>query len=127
MFFFSLLFFSLPWAGFNPKGDLAGNVQVHGLTYEAEPDEKISFARDASFMCDMCHGIRSVARVDKEGRGTRLRMILRNHNELSGEGMRRRGQTRKESNDREGLGSSLRLEPRHERRTRDLGVHLRQN
>lgn len=64
------------WAG--PIGDdeLAGDVQVHGLTYETEPDEEICSGGDALSVCNLRHGIRGVARVDKKGRSARLRMIL---------------------------------------------------
>lgn len=72
------------WAG--PIGDnnLAGDVQVHGLTYETEPDEEICSGRDALSVCNLRHGIRGVARVDKKGRSARFWMILRRHNELLG-------------------------------------------
>lgn len=65
------------WAG--PIGDdhLAGNVQVHGLTYETEPDEEICSGGDALSVCNLRHGIRGVARVDKKGRSARFWMILR--------------------------------------------------
>jgi hypothetical protein len=65
------------WAG--PIGDdhLAGNVQVHGLTDETEPDEEICSGGDALSVCNLRHGIRGVARVDEKGRSARFWMILR--------------------------------------------------
>lgn len=65
------------WAGPIGDDDLAGNVQVHRLTYETEPDEEIFSGGDALSICNMRHGIRGVARVDKKGRSARFWMILR--------------------------------------------------
>lgn len=65
------------WAGPIGEDDLAGNVQVHRLTYETEPDEEICSGGDALSVCNMRHGIRGVARVDQKGRSARFWMILR--------------------------------------------------
>lgn len=65
------------WAGPIGEDDLAGDVQVHGLTYETEPDEEICSGGDALSVCNLRHGIRGVAWVDKKGRSARFWMILR--------------------------------------------------
>lgn len=59
------------------QGELAWNVQAHTLAHQSEPDEKIRLWSDAPCIRNLTHGIRRVARVNKEGRGARFWMILR--------------------------------------------------
>lgn len=73
----TLFLLPLVWAGPIRDDDLAGNVQVHRLTDETEPDEEICSGGDALSVRNMRHRIRGVARVDKKGRSARFWMILR--------------------------------------------------
>lgn len=65
------------WAGPVRDDQLAWDMQVHTMAYETEPDEKIQPGSDALCVCNLCHGICRVARVDKKGRYARFGMILR--------------------------------------------------
>lgn len=65
------------WAGPSRGNELTWDVQVHTVAYEAEPDDEIRLGTDAVCICNLCHGLCSVARVHIKGRSTRIRMILR--------------------------------------------------
>lgn len=52
------------------------------MTDQAEPDDKVRPGTDASCICNLPHGICSVARVDKKGRSASLWMILQDMSSL---------------------------------------------
>lgn len=59
------------------QDELAWDVEAHTLAHQSEPDEKIRLWGYRPCICNSSHGIRRVARVNKEGRSARFRMILR--------------------------------------------------
>lgn len=64
------------WAGPSRGNELTWDVQVHTVAYETEPDDEIRVRTDAPCVCNMRHGLRSVARVHIKGRSARVRTIL---------------------------------------------------
>lgn len=67
------------WAGPSRGNELTWDVQVHTVAYETEPEYEIRPGTDALCVCNLCHGICSVARVHIKCRGARVGMILRGH------------------------------------------------
>lgn len=67
------------WAGPESGNELTWNVQVHAVAYETEPENEIRPRADALCVCNLCHGICSVARVHIKCRDTGVGMILLQH------------------------------------------------
>jgi hypothetical protein len=65
------------WAGPSRGNELTWDVQAHTVAYETEPYDEIRRGTDTLCICNLCHGIGSVARVHIKGRSARVGMILR--------------------------------------------------
>ena len=58
---------------------LPRHLQANTIAYQSEPDEDILLGRDILPACDMCHGVRGVARMDEKRWSARFWMILRHY------------------------------------------------